>query len=58
MLPRSALLNEQAVARFRREARSAARLHHSNIVPVFGFGEAEGLHYYVMQFIPAEGSTR
>ena len=55
VLPRSALLNEHAVARFRREARSAARLHHSNIVPVFGFGEADGLHYYVMQFIHGRG---
>jgi len=51
----SAVLNEKAVARFRREARSAARLHHSNIVPVFGFGEADGLHYYVMQFIHGRG---
>ncbi len=37
--------------RFRREARSAARLHHTNIVPVFGVGEHEGHHYYAMQFI-------
>src|SRR5271165_3779721 len=50
-----ALLNDRAVSRFSREARSAARLHHSNIVPVFGVGEAEGLHYYVMQFIHGRG---
>jgi tetratricopeptide (TPR) repeat protein len=41
--------------RFHREARAAARLHHTNIVPVFGVGESEGLHYYVMQFIPGLG---
>jgi hypothetical protein len=41
--------------RFEREARSAARLHHTNIVPVFGVGEEEGLHYYVMQFIQGLG---
>src|SRR5262249_23006598 len=37
--------------RFRREARAAARLHHTNIVPVYGVGEDGGVHYYVMQFI-------
>jgi WD40 repeat protein/serine/threonine protein kinase/Flp pilus assembly protein TadD len=41
--------------RFEREARAAARLHHTNIVPVFGVGEQDGLHYYVMQFIPGLG---
>jgi serine/threonine protein kinase len=41
--------------RFRREARAAANLHHTNIVPVFGVGEFEGMHYYVMQFIPGLG---
>jgi serine/threonine protein kinase/WD40 repeat protein len=41
--------------RFRREARTAARLHHTNIVPVFGVGEADGVHYYAMQFIRGHG---
>jgi serine/threonine protein kinase len=41
--------------RFRLEARAAARLHHTNIVPVFGVGEAEGVHYYAMQFIQGQG---
>jgi serine/threonine-protein kinase len=41
--------------RFEREARAAARLHHTNIVPVFGVGEQDGLHYYVMQFIQGLG---
>ncbi len=43
------------LARFRLEARAAARLHHSNIVPVFGVGEADGVHYYAMQFIQGQG---
>lgn len=37
--------------RFRREARAVARLHHTNIVPVFGVGECDGVSYYAMQFI-------
>ena len=41
--------------RFQREARAAARLHHTNIVPVFGVGRDDGHHYYVMQFIPGMG---
>ena len=41
----------RALQRFRREAQAAARLHHSNIVSVFGVGEYEGRHFYVMQHI-------
>jgi WD40 repeat protein/serine/threonine protein kinase/tetratricopeptide (TPR) repeat protein len=55
VLPAAALLDAQRLQRFGREARAAARLHHTNIVPVFGVGEADGLHYYVMQFIPGLG---
>ena len=42
------------VHRFEREARAAARLHHTNIVPVFGFGQQDGRHYYVMQLIDGQ----
>src|SRR5262249_6169398 len=52
VLPPSAVLDPQQLARFQREAKAAAKLHHTNIVPVFGVGEEDGLHYYVMQFIP------
>ncbi len=45
------LLDPKVVLRFHREAKAAARLHHTNIVPVFGVGEHEGAHFYVMQFI-------
>jgi WD40 repeat protein/serine/threonine protein kinase len=55
VLPAHALLDPRQLGRFRREARAAARLHHTNIVPVFGVGEQDGLHYYVMQFIPGLG---
>src|SRR6516164_5960802 len=39
------------LARFRRESRTAAQLHHTNIVPVFDVGQQNGLCYYAMQFI-------
>jgi WD40 repeat protein/serine/threonine protein kinase len=39
------------LARFRRETRAAAQLHHTNIVPVFEVGQQDGLCYYAMQFI-------
>jgi WD40 repeat protein/serine/threonine protein kinase len=55
VLPAQALLDAKHVQRFQREARAAARLHHTNIVPVFGVGEEGGLHYYVMQFIQGLG---
>ncbi len=40
VLPRQATRDGTLVERFRREARSAARLHHTNIVPVFEVGQA------------------
>jgi tetratricopeptide (TPR) repeat protein len=55
VLPRQALAGSSQVERFRLEARAAARLHHTNIVPVFGVGECEGVHYYAMQFIQGQG---
>jgi serine/threonine protein kinase len=51
VLPPGALENARQTERFRREARAAARLHHTNIVPVFGVGEEGDTHYYVMQHI-------
>ncbi len=55
VLPAHALLDHRQLGRFQREARSAAKLHHTNIVPVFGVGEQDGLHYFVMQFIQGLG---
>jgi serine/threonine protein kinase/WD40 repeat protein len=55
VLPLHGLLNPTHRERFRREAKAAARLHHTNIVPVFGVGEDNGIHYYAMQFIQGQG---
>ena len=55
VLPHHALLDSKHLQRFHREAKAAARLHHTNIVPVYGVGADDGLHYYVMQFIHGMG---
>jgi eukaryotic-like serine/threonine-protein kinase len=55
VLPQCALLGPQTLQRFHREARMAARLHHTNIVPVFGVGEDQDFHYIVMQLIQGVG---
>jgi eukaryotic-like serine/threonine-protein kinase len=39
------------VDRFQREARSAARLSHPNVVTVFDTGNDYGTHYIVMEFV-------
>ena len=44
--------------RFQTEARSAAKLHHTNIVPVFDYGEQDGVCYYAMQCIEGVGLER
>ena len=49
------MLDNKLLKRFQREARTAGRLHHTNIVPVFGVSEADGYHFYVMQLIDGVG---
>ncbi|MFO0810339.1 MAG: protein kinase [Gemmataceae bacterium] len=48
-------LTPRAVDRFRREAAAAAKLHHTNIVPVYATGEQDGTHFYAMELI--DGSS-
>jgi serine/threonine protein kinase/WD40 repeat protein len=55
LLPATVFRDPVKRRRFEREARAAAKLHHTNIVPVHGFGEHDGTPYYVMQFIPGLG---
>ena len=43
--------DREFVERFRREAESAAGLHHPNIVAVFDRGDVEGTYYIAMQYL-------
>jgi serine/threonine protein kinase/Flp pilus assembly protein TadD len=51
VLPFAATLDPRQLQRFHNEARAAAGLHHTNIVPVYAVGCERGVHYYAMQFI-------
>ncbi len=42
------------VARFRREARAAAALHHPNVVDVLDYGQDRGHWFLVMEFVDGE----
>ncbi len=41
----------EAIERFQREAETVAKLHHTNIVPIFAVGSERGVNFYAMQFI-------
>ena len=55
ILPGVVAKDRKALERFRREARAAARLHHTNIVPVFDVGQDGDVVFYAMQFIQGQG---
>jgi WD40 repeat protein len=55
VLPRQISSDWMVLERFRREARAAARLHHTNIVPVYEIGQDGDIRFYAMQFIQGQG---
>lgn len=55
LLPERISSSADFVERFRREAHAAARLEHPGVVPVYGVGDADGQHYYAMQFVDGYG---
>jgi serine/threonine protein kinase len=45
------LLDDGMIERFRHEAVTIAHLHHPSIVSVYSVRQAEGLHFFVMQYV-------
>jgi serine/threonine-protein kinase len=55
VLPKTSAGDGSAQLRFQREAKAAARMHHTNIVPVFDVGQDGDYLYYAMQLIHGQG---
>jgi len=54
ILPPRSAKDRSFVERFIREARSAARLNHPNIVQGIDVGEADGVYYFAMELVEGE----
>jgi len=54
ILPRHLAADEKYLARFLREARSAAQLHHPNIVQAIDAGEDRGFYYFAMELVEGQ----
>ncbi len=55
MLRRELVTNERGLQRFEREAQTVSALNHPNIVTVYEFGQANGLHFIATEYV--EGRT-
>ena len=55
VLPGQVSDDPKVLDRFRRDVKAAARLHHTNIVPVFEVGQDGPTAFYAMQFISGQG---
>jgi serine/threonine-protein kinase len=51
VLPASFTFDQDFVERFQREARTAARLEHPNIIPIYRVGRAGQVIYFVMKYV-------
>jgi serine/threonine-protein kinase len=46
--------NPGFIRNFQREAKSAAKLNHPNVIQAIDVGESEGFHYFVMEYVDGE----
>ena len=58
LLPEEFAQDRERVARFEREARTLAALQHQNIATIYGFEEAEGRIFLVMELVEGEDLSR
>lgn len=54
LLPDVASRDDTLTARFEREARAIGQLEHENIIPIFQFGEQDGLYFLAMRYVEGD----
>ena len=54
LLPTASATDDEAIERFRREARTASTLNHPNICTIYSFGEYEGHLLLAMELLDGE----
>ena len=58
ILPRAFTSNPDRLARFEREARMLAALNHPNICAIYGFEEADGVRFLILELVEGETLAR
>ncbi len=53
VLPSQLAESQEFTARFQQEARIIAKLEHPHILPIFDYGESDGVAYFVMRYLEA-----
>ena len=53
VLPSQLAESKEFATRFQQEARIIAKLEHPHILPVFDYGESDGIPYFVMRYLEA-----
>jgi len=53
VLPSQLAESQEFATRFHQEARIIAKLEHPHILPVFDYGESDGVSYFVMRYLEA-----